>query len=94
VYTPEILARCLNAAGYAQLAGTMDNVSRRIQSLRWRMRFATGYDPEAIGIPARFSEITTWKGRLDAEYLVALKSAYARRIFDIAGTDISSRPPG
>ena len=68
---PSCLPECLEAAGYAQLAGSLDVVSRRIQKLRWHMRLATGFDPEAVKIPARFSEITTWKGRLDAEYLGA-----------------------
>ncbi len=51
------------------------------------MRLATGFDPEAVTIPARFSEITTWKGRLDAEYLADLKSAYARRILEMGSAD-------
>jgi aldehyde:ferredoxin oxidoreductase len=83
VYTPGLLAQCLEAAGYARLAGSIDAVSAGIQKLRWRMRLATGFDPEAVTIPARFFEITTWKGRLDAEYLSALKNAYARRILEL-----------
>ncbi len=47
VYTPELLARCLEAAGYQGLAGSIDAVSRGIQKLRWRMRLATGFDPRS-----------------------------------------------
>ena len=78
VYTPDLLARCLNAAGYAKLAGALPEVSHAIQKLRWRMRLATGFDPQAVTIPARFLEITTWKGRLDAEYLGALEKRLRR----------------
>jgi aldehyde:ferredoxin oxidoreductase len=90
VYTPELLARCLNAVGYQGLAGSIDAVSRGIQKLRWRMRLATGFDPAAVEIPARFSEITTWKGRLDADYLASLKGAYARRILELGSADAAS----
>ncbi len=93
VYTPQLLAQCLEAAGYPTLAGSIDAVSRNIQKLRWRMRLATGFDPEAVTIPARFSEITTWKGRLDAEYLAALKGAYARRILEMGRPVSSVRAP-
>ena len=93
VYTPEMLARCLNAVGYQGLAGSLDEVSHGIQKLRWRTRLATGFDPAAEEIPSRFLEITTWKGRLDAEYLGALKSAYARRIMEMGKDEQSGAKP-
>jgi aldehyde:ferredoxin oxidoreductase len=90
VYTPELLVRCLSALGYMELAGSPDEVASRIQKLRWRLRLSTGFDPQTVTIPARFSEITTCKGRLDSEYLGALKSAYARCIRDMASEERGS----
>jgi hypothetical protein len=36
--------------------------------------------PEKVTIPKRFTELTTWKGNTDINYLNALKSAYAEKI--------------
>ena len=84
VYTEARLAECLKAVGYLKLAGDIPAVSQRIQAERWRMRFATGYDPDRVEIPRRFSEVTTWKGPIDQTYLSALKTEYSRRIRTLA----------
>jgi aldehyde:ferredoxin oxidoreductase len=39
--------------------------------------------PEKVTIPKRFTELTTWKGNTDINYLNALKSAYAEKINDM-----------
>lgn len=80
VYTPELLAECLHAVGHTALAGGLDEVSRAIQGHRWRLRLATGFQPEAVRIPKRFLEVETWKGPTDAAYLAKLQAAYAKRI--------------
>ena len=46
----------------------------------WQLRLATGFKPEKVRIPKRFTELTTWKGNTDINYLNALKSAYAEKI--------------
>jgi len=84
VYTEERLGACLNSVGYSQLAAALPAVARRIQAERWRRRVATGYDPERIEIPKRFTEVVTWKGPIDPSYLSTLKSAYSRRIRALA----------
>jgi aldehyde:ferredoxin oxidoreductase len=90
VYTEKRLAACLNAVGYSHLAGDLPAVARRIQSERWRRRLATGYEPERIDIPKRFTEAVTWKGPIDAAYLAALKTEYGRRIGTLAAEDESA----
>jgi aldehyde:ferredoxin oxidoreductase len=80
VYTDARLAECLKSVGYPKLADEIPAVSRSIQAERWRLRLATGYDPERVEIPKRFSEVVTWKGPIDGPYLSALKSEYGRRI--------------
>jgi aldehyde:ferredoxin oxidoreductase len=84
VYTEARLAECLKAVGYPKLAEDIPAVSQRIQTERWRIRFATGYDPDRVEIPRRFSEVTTWKGPIDQTYLSALKTEYSRRIRTLA----------
>jgi len=59
-------------------------VSQRIQRERWRLRVATGYEPERVEIPKRFSEVVTWKGPIDGQYLSDLKAEYSRRIRTLA----------
>ncbi len=87
VYSNELLSACLNSVGYTALAGNIDAVARNIQKLRWKMRLTTGFDPAAVPIPKRFTEIKTWKGAIDVEYLGALKSDYARRILELGAED-------
>jgi len=45
---------------------------------------ATGYDPDRVEIPKRFSEVATWKGPIDGQYLSDLKTEYSRRIRTLA----------
>ena len=87
VYTDELLGDCLATVGYTGLAQEMEAVSRRVQRLRWKLRVATGFDPMAVVIPKRFTEVNNWRGKVDERFLAALKEAYARRILDMAGED-------
>jgi aldehyde:ferredoxin oxidoreductase len=84
VYNDELLSRCLNSVGYNDLAGRISDVSRHIQKLRWRTRFATGFDPRSVSIPKRFTEIVTWKGAIDEEYLQNLRDEYSKRIIELS----------
>ena len=84
VYTEELQAECLKAVGYGALADTIDAVSRHIQKLRWQTRLSTGFDPASVSIPKRFTEVTTWKGKVDGEFLEALKNAYGQSILKLA----------
>jgi aldehyde:ferredoxin oxidoreductase len=87
VYTEPRLAECLKSVGYQKLALDIAAVSRRIQAERWKLRFATGYDPDHVEIPRRFSEVVTWRGPIDAPYLSDLKTEYTRRIRAFALAD-------
>lgn len=84
VYTDALLASCLSSVGYNTLADSLDQVSRNIQKLRWKTRLATGYRPDEVTIPKRFSELTTGKGPVDGQFLESLKTAYAQRILELA----------
>jgi aldehyde:ferredoxin oxidoreductase len=83
VYKDELLADCLNSLGYTTLADNMLQVAQHIQKLRWRLRLATGFDPAAVKIPKRFTEVTTWKGPVDEAFLGELKKEYAKRILQL-----------
>ena len=87
VYTDSRLAECLDAVGYAALAGSVADVAEHIRRLRWRTRIATGFDPDSLTIPKRFYDVRTWKGAVDRDYLDALKREYGRRILQLAGDD-------
>lgn len=80
VYKDGLLAECLAGLGYDALAGNLASVAKTVQALRWRMRFATGFDPETVAIPRRFTEVETWKGPVDAAYLAALQMRYRKAI--------------
>jgi aldehyde:ferredoxin oxidoreductase len=85
VYTDEVLGNCLRSVGYGTLADNMDSVADYIQRLRWKLRVRSGYRPENVSIPKRFSEVTTWKGPVDPQFLGSLKDAYGERILELAG---------
>ena len=85
VYKDEVLGNCLKSVGYDGLADNMDTVAGEIQRLRWRMRVGSGFRPESVSIPKRFSEVTTRRGPVDRQSLETLKAAYGQRILDLAG---------
>jgi aldehyde:ferredoxin oxidoreductase len=80
VYTDELLEACLKAVGYGSLTENLGAISRNIQQLRWKNRFATGFMPEEVIIPKRFYEITTVKGPLDSAFLSSLMAEYGKAI--------------
>ena len=51
----------------------------------WKLKFATGFVPEAQRIPQRFHEVVNWKGSVDPAYLEDLRTAYTRAIRGMAG---------
>jgi aldehyde:ferredoxin oxidoreductase len=83
VYKDELLADCLSSLGYTTLAQNIQQVAQQIQKLRWRLRLTTGFDPARVNIPKRFTEVTNWKGTVDAAFLGELKQEYAKRILQM-----------
>ncbi len=83
VYTDEMLSGCLHSVGYDALAGNIGPVSLQIQKLRWKTRLATGFDPMKVSIPKRFTEVSTWKGKIDEGFMGLLREEYAGRIIGL-----------
>jgi len=84
VYKPETIAALLSCLGYGELAAGLDAASENARRARWRLKVATGYDPMATRIPKRFSEVVTWKGPVDADYMEALRQGYATAVLGLA----------
>jgi aldehyde:ferredoxin oxidoreductase len=84
VYKETVLADCLNAVGYQNLAENLAKVAQRVQNMRWQIRIKTGFDPESVKIPERFKQVVTWKGPMDTNYLDSLQKTYAQRIREMA----------
>lgn len=80
VYSEEMLADCLTVAGYHSLAQNLSSVAEHIRKLRWQTRFSTGFQPDEVTIPKRFLSVKTWKGKIDGDFLTALKSEYGKRL--------------
>ncbi len=87
VYTDEVIANCLKSVGYGTLADNIDSVSNGIQRLRWKMRIGSGYRPEKVSISKRFTDVATWKGHVDLQFLEELKAGYGQRILDLARSE-------
>jgi aldehyde:ferredoxin oxidoreductase len=92
VYKEAVLADCLNAVGYRDLAENVDSVARRVQKMRWQIRIKTGFDPGSVKIPGRFKQVVTWKGPLDTNYLDSLQKTYAQKIREMAMSEESGSP--
>ena len=90
VYKEAMLADCLNAVGYRNLAENVDSVAQRVQKMRWQIRMKTGFDPGSEKIPERFKQVVTWKGPMDTNYLDSLQKTYAQRIREMAKLEESS----
>jgi aldehyde:ferredoxin oxidoreductase len=90
VYKEAVLADCLSAVGYQNLAENLDSVARRVQKMRWQSRIKTGFDPGSVKIPERFKQVVTWKGPMDTNYLDSLQKTYAQRIQEMAKPEESS----
>jgi len=84
VYKETVLADCLNAVGYRNLAENVASVAQRVQKMRWKVRTKTGFDPGSVKIPERFKQVVTWKGPMDTNYLESLQRTYAQRIREMA----------
>ncbi|WP_027178244.1 aldehyde ferredoxin oxidoreductase N-terminal domain-containing protein [Maridesulfovibrio bastinii] len=87
VYTLEQLTECLESVGYDKIAENMQESGDRIQALRWKTRFDTGYNPDKIKIPKRYLNVTTWKGKTDPVFLDRLKEKYASRIKELVSAE-------
>ncbi len=84
VYSSDMLAECLQVAGFTDLVGDLECAAEHIRRHRWRLRFATGFRPEDITLPKRFYNVGTWKGPVDGDYLDRLKDTYGTRIHALA----------
>ncbi len=80
VYEEELVQECLSSIGYEELASGYPEISKEVQIARWKLKFATGYDPETVSIPKRFFEVRTWKGKIDAELMNGLAKSYQKAI--------------
>ncbi|MGE9293768.1 MAG: aldehyde ferredoxin oxidoreductase C-terminal domain-containing protein, partial [Puniceicoccales bacterium] len=83
VYKDDLMAESLRSVGYGDLNGSVAEIGERVQSLRWQLRLKMGYRPDEVKIPKRYTEITTWKGPIDVDFMERLKQAYAARIMEM-----------
>jgi aldehyde:ferredoxin oxidoreductase len=92
VYKESVLAECLSAVGYRNLAENLNSVASRIQKMRWRIRLKTGFDPGSVKIPERFKQVVTWKGPLDTNYLNSLQKTYTQKIREMGKEEEGGSP--
>ena len=85
VYGLPRMQEALETAGFPAVAQNLEAGGTAMQHLRWKLKFATGFVPEAQRIPQRFHEVVNWKGSVDPAYLEALRAAYTRAIREMAG---------
>ncbi len=83
VYTTERLQQALGSLGYEDAAANLEPAGQAIQRLRWRLRMRSGYDPVHAKIPKRYTEVVTWKGPIDAEYMETLRQTYAAKLVEL-----------
>ena len=85
LYSLETLRECLASLGLDETASSLAASAERMRDLRWKLKCDTGFDPRKAVIPKRFSEVVTWKGGIDQDYLRAVKEGYSAAILAMAG---------
>jgi aldehyde:ferredoxin oxidoreductase len=84
VYSEERLQEALRSVGLTGTAEGFEQATRRIQAMRWHLKFRTGFDPSRVAIPKRFKEVVTARGPIDEGYLNELGSLYGKAVADLA----------
>ena len=87
VYKQETIAQCFKALGFSQLADNLELKAEEVQKLRWRARFRSGYRPEDIRIPKRFTEVQTWKGAIEVQRLDEVRAKYQQAIKELGAPE-------
>lgn len=80
LYPEDRLQEALRVLGHEDPAQNLASLSQKVQAMRWRLRFRSGFDPDQVLLPKRFYELTTWKGPIDAPFLERLAAAYKEAI--------------
>ena len=86
VYSEERLQECLASVGLPRLAESLVASAADVQAKRWQLKHRTGYNPKNISIPKRFSEVTTWKGKIDREFMNAVAADYQNAVRKLSDT--------
>ncbi|MCG8533327.1 MAG: aldehyde ferredoxin oxidoreductase [Desulfovibrionales bacterium] len=86
-YGPQQIKEALDAAGFSNLAANLDDAGKYIQRLRWKLKCKTGFDVDSVKIPKRFTEVVTWKGGIDTDYMDDLAKRYGAAIKEMAADD-------
>lgn len=85
LYSLETLQECLASLGLDEAASALPSSAEAARDLRWRLKCDTGFNPRKVVIPKRFTEVVTWKGGIDQEYLRAITDGYSAAIETMAG---------
>jgi aldehyde:ferredoxin oxidoreductase len=86
LYSVPKMQECLSSLGMQDIATALPEAGETMRSLRWRLKLETGFVPEKVRIPKRFSEITTWKGPVDVNYMRELQKLYVGEILRLGRT--------
>lgn len=85
IYTTDVLARCLEETGHRTAAHNLDSLAESARRARWRLKLATGFDPGAVRLPKRFSQVATPNGPVTAHDMEAVRLEYALAIRKLVG---------
>ncbi len=86
VYKTEKVQEALKSLHLDEMADALPESAGLVQRARWRHKTATGFDPRAVTIPKRFTEIETWRGAIDVPFMESVQRAYADAIMEMVET--------
>ncbi|BBD06768.1 aldehyde ferredoxin oxidoreductase C-terminal domain-containing protein [Desulfovibrio ferrophilus] len=87
IYSTDVLAECLDSVGHWEAASHLDELAEDARRRRWRLKFATGFNPDAVRLPKRFSEVVTPNGAVTVQALEAVRSQYAKALEQMLGAE-------
>jgi aldehyde:ferredoxin oxidoreductase len=88
VYSRETLSECLSSIGLPEVGDALTESSALVQRLRWGLKFRSGFEPSKVKIPKRFSEVVSWKGKMEPVRLQDLAGAYSGAVRSMADEGI------
>lgn len=86
VYKQEALQEALASLELTEMADNLARASTNVQQKRWKLKIATGFDPDKVKIPKRFTEVETWRGKIDMDFMRDVQQRYATAVKKLAAS--------
>lgn len=92
IYTPEVVVRALQAAGFDLSAEALTALGQAIHREKYRFKIREGFVPEELRLPKRIFQTPAVVGNWDETYLRSALSCLREEVFGANGSKGTSAP--